>query len=546
MSRTALRAALAVALGVSAPLFASAECTLPQSLQSRLRAHPGPEIFIQIGDWFEEKLQYGCAANAYRSALKLAPNSARIYDRLGSSLYNSGDLKGAVSALQQSTKLASEVIEPHLKLAAALEKLQRKDEAKAQWEAAVKIDPKSIPALNGLSAHLVAESNYGPAIDLLRSAPANDDLVLTLVEAYGKSGMLDEAAETATKALTQDPSSFPLTYALAVVKVNQGLLLEAEQLMEKFAKSHGENLEAQSAYLRMLVLNSNWRLAEPLARDLLSRAPRGAYVLYVNGMIERKNGDYASARDHLRQAVMLDPDFYNSHYNLGLTLAKLNDLRGAKEQFERAIALGGQEPEIRFQLSRVLRALGENEEADKQLNLYRQTADNQLQAYRETREAESKRDVAQGKSSLADKELASGNAQKAAGLYQEALQAAPEDAMLNFKLSVALDKAGDLAGERLALEKAVRIDPDLAIAHNQLGYLISRTGDSASAEEHFREAVRAAPGYTEAWINLAATLGMESKFPEAREAVARALRLDPKNTQAQQLQHDLEAAPIQR
>ncbi len=85
----------------------------------------------------------------------------------------------------------------------------------------------------------------------------------------------------------------------------------------------------------------------------------------------------------------------------------------------------------------------------------------------------------------------------------------------------------------------------MAIAHNQLGYLASRSGDSAAAEEHFRRAVAAAPAYTDAWINLAATLGMESKFAEAEKAVASALRLDPKNTKAQQLQHDL-AAQVQR
>jgi len=110
---------------------------------------------------------------------------------------------------------------------------------------------------------------------------------------------------------------------------------------------------------------------------------------------------------------------------------------------------------------------------------------------------------------------------------------------------VALDKAGDSAGEHEALEKAVEIDPDMAIAQNQLGYLDSRSGDVAAAEKHFREAVRAAPAYTEAWINLAATLGMESKFHEAQQAIDSALKLEPTNSEALQLRQDLTASQSQ-
>ena len=43
----------------------------------------------------------------------------------------------------------------------------------------------------------------------------------------------------------------------------------------------------------------------------------------------------------------------------------------------------------------------------------------------------------------------------------------------------------------------------------------------------------------DAWISLAATLGMESKLPEAQQAIRIALRIDPKNSQAQELSHEL-------
>ncbi len=508
---TPRRSALVLAVAASAAPFAGTECTPPPLLQSKLRAHPGAETFIQLGAWFGAHHQYGCAAEAYRSALKLQPNSSRVLDLLGSSLYSAGDLNGAVGTLQQAVKTAPGTLTPHLKLATALEELKRMDEAKAEWEAALKIDAKSIAALDGLAKQLIAEGNYGAAIELLRSAPSNEDLTLDLVQAYGKSRMLDEAEETLRKALQRDPSSssFPFTYTLATILVDKFRLQEATELAQKYADGHPQNIEAQRLYLRLLVLNSDTDRALPLARRLLASAPDDAYFLYANGMMERESGDYTAARSHLEKSVARDPNFYNSHYNLGMVLEKLNDAPGARYQFEKALALGAEEPDVRFHLAKVLRSMGQTEEADRQLKLYREAAD-----------ASSKRTVAQGKAALAEKELASGALQKAVTLYREAVESTPEDALLNFKLSVALDKTGDMAGERAALEKAIQIDPDMAIAHNQLGYLASRAGDSAAAEEHFRQAVGAAPAYTEAWINLAATLGMESKFGEAQKSPA--------------------------
>ncbi len=415
-------------------MFVGAECTPPASLQSKLQAHPGAETFIQLGAWFDGHQKYGCAAEAYRSALKLQPDSSRVLDLLGSSLYSAGDVNGAVGALQQAVKATPGALEPHLKLAAALEQLKRMDDAKAEWETALNIEPRSIVALDGLAKHLIAEGNYGAAVELLNSAPSNEDLTLDLVQAYGRTGMLDEAEATLRKALQDDPSSFPFTYTLATILVDKVRLQEATDLAQKYADGHPQNIEAQRLYLRLLVVNSDTDRALPLARRLLASAPDDAYFLYANGMMERLSGNYTAARAHLEKSVARDLNFYNSHYNLGMVLEKLNDARGAKDQFEKALALGAEEPDVRFHLAKVLKSMGQTEEADRQLKLYREAA-----------EASSKRTVAQGKASLAEKELASGAAQKAVALYREALESTPEDALLNFKLSVALDKTGDIS-----------------------------------------------------------------------------------------------------
>jgi Flp pilus assembly protein TadD len=333
------------------------------------------------------------------------------------------------------------------------------------------------------------------------------------------------------RALRANPSSIRLISALATVFVQQTRYPDAAQLAERAVRLHPQDMEAQRLYLRVLVLNHDAATARPLARKLLAAAPHDFNLLYLNGMLEREAGEYAIARDHLEEAVALDPSNDNCRYNLGVALAQLKDPKGAKEQFEKALELGATEPQVRFELAAVLRTLGENAEAD-----------TQLQRYQQEMQANVRQTLANGKSAQAAEELAAGNAQKAVDLYREAVEAAPNDAVLVYKMALALDQTGDTAAERTALEQAVKMDPTLALAQNQLGYLASREGDSATAEQHFRLAVGAAPGYTEAWVSLAATLGMESRFSEAQQAVGTALQLDPHNEQALHLRQELIAS----
>jgi Flp pilus assembly protein TadD len=142
-----------------------------------------------------------------------------------------------------------------------------------------------------------------------------------------------------------------------------------------------------------------------------------------------------------------------------------------------------------------------------------------------------------------DQALASGQVTDAITLFGEALETRPDDAMLEFKLAMALDKAKDIPGEKSALEKAIYVNPDMAIARNQLGYLLVQNGDVVAAEEDFRRAVQASPTYTQAWVNLAATLAMQSKIADAQRAVANALKVDPQNADALRLQQDLKEHP---
>lgn len=514
-------------------------CVRSASIEAKLHAHHTAAVYAESGAWFKAHGKFECAARDYHQALKLDPGSAAFLLGLGESLASTNDLQGAETALRQAVKSEPENIQAHETLALALEQVGKKDDAKGEWAAALKLNPNSVAALDGMSKHLMLQGNYPAAIELLRSAPSNEDLTINLAHAYAQGGSLQDAETLLRKAVTENPGSFPLMRALVGVLVDEHLFertfQEPTELAEGYASTHPDNLEAQRLYLQMLVAwipqgaqSGDVARATPVAKKLLAAHPNDPYFLYANGMLERQRGDYKVAKEHLERSVALDPNADHAHYELGMALSALGDAPGAKREFEKTLALGNKEPEVSFQLAKVLRTLGQSEEANKQLKLY----SDQLATASQQR-------VAKLKEGQGDKALESGNASDAVTYFRQAIEASPNNALLQFKLAMALDKAGDAASEKDALQKATQIDPTMAIAQNQLGYLASRSGDAAAAEQYFRQAVHAAPQYAEAWVNLAATLGMESKIPEAQQAIASALKADPNNAAALQLQQEL-------
>jgi Flp pilus assembly protein TadD len=509
-------------------------CTASADLEAKLLAHPTSETYTERGFWFSDHKKFGCAAEQFQKAFQIKPTDAHLAYALGRSLYDSGNVADAIGPLQQAVQLDPKILKPHLILGAALDQIHSTVDAEIEWRAALAIDPKSATALAALSKDLLGEKDYGAEIALLGpisgSAESTPDLTLDLAVAFAQTGRLEDADGILRGALRAHPASLPLAEALAATLVLQARRQEAASVLETAIKNHPSDLHVQVLYLWILVQQDEADKAQQLASKLLGVAPHNWEVLYLKGVLERRAGDYAASRDHLQEAVTLNPSHAESRRNLGSVLAQLKDLQGAREQLQKAIELGEEDPAVRFELATILRTLGENQEAENQLEIYKQ-------------KAQEKSDLTQAyaKSDFADQKLAAGDTQQAIALYREALVANPQDASLAYKLAMACDKAGDPVNERAALDQALQIDPNMAEAHNQLGYLASRAQDTTAAEEQFRLAVGASPKYAKAWVNLAATLYLESKLPEAKEAVDRALQLEPSNPQARKLSIELDS-----
>lgn len=521
-------------MAMNCPARAVGSCVPPAALQKELRTAVTADTYSRIGAWFGEHHRFDCAADAYQSAFKLKPGSSRLLYLLGLSLFSGEHPDEAVHYLQESISIEPRPIQPHVILASALERLQRSDEAKNEWQAALKIEPDSVVALDGFARALIKEKRFSEVISLLGPAPTQDKLIVDLARALMGLMQFEQASQLLTEGLAKNPTSALLASTLTQLEIQQHHPQEAESIAQKNAELHPSDLEVQKLYLQAMVYASNLQKARALGSKLLARVPHDFVLLYLSGVLEHDAGDLQTARGHLEEAVNTVPTASAPRYSLGQVLMQLNDPKGAREQLEKALELGGTEPEIHLELAKALRALGEQQAATDEIRLYQ----NELRTLQN-------RNIAASKISQGDKALSGGDPRRAASLYHEALAITPNVAQLHYKLAIAMDRQGDISAETAALEKAVQLNPELAVAHNQLGFLASQRGDPIEAEHQFREALRAAPNFTEAWVNLAAALGLQSRFSEAEEAVGKALALDAKNPQAVMLRDTLAKASSQ-
>lgn len=123
--------------------------------------------------------------------------------------------------------------------------------------------------------------------------------------------------------------------------------------------------------------------------------------------------------------------------------------------------------------------------------------------------------------------VASGKPEQAIPIYEELLQASPENATLLVNLAVAQYEAGRFADVIEQSQKALRLRPDLATAWLFLGAAYFKTGEPARAVEPFEKVLQARPEERNANLMLGEALLQLERFDEAAERFLAASKLLP-------------------
>jgi tetratricopeptide (TPR) repeat protein len=303
--------------------------------------------------------------------------------------------------------------------------------------------------------------------------------------------------------------------------------------------------------------NEAYSSAESLWRDVVARRPANDRAQFDLGCaLVAVPGRLDEAVVHFREALSLNPDYIEAHYNLGKALDALGRKTEAIAQYEEALRLNYTQVDAHFCLGRDLegipggldRAVAEYEAA---VRLQPDFAEAHLSlgVALEKVPGRSGEAISQYEEALrldpglfvARLDLAGalqavpGRLGDSIAQYEEALRLRPDSAEAHFRFGTALNAAAGRLNEAVAqYGEALRLKPDFADAHYGMGSaLVAIPGRLDDALAQFQEALRLRPDYAEARCGLGLAL---SKTPgRLEEAVAQyeeALRLKPDFAQA--------------
>ena len=194
LSKTCL---LLLALTVSLLMPPAAHLQNQQS--KREDAYRANNIGIALLEQFKHKE----AADAFRRALQLDPGLVTARINLGIALFNVPDLPAAQKELQAAIAAAPTAPQPHYVLGLAAKTQNRTEEAIAEFQKVLQIDPNDVGANVNLGQLYAQQRKYQEAITVLRLAVAAEPYNATGLYNLGTSLMRAGQREEGTKVIAQ-------------------------------------------------------------------------------------------------------------------------------------------------------------------------------------------------------------------------------------------------------------------------------------------------------------------------------------------------------
>ena len=288
------------------------------------------EEYGKLGQLYHAYSLISAARDAYLNANRLAPKDFRWIYLLGKLDQMEGRFDDAIRRYQIARTLRPDYVATLVNLGNIFLELNRLDDARESFSAALAID-KNNPAANyGLGQVAVSKRSYAEAVDHFE------------------------------KTLAQVPDANRVHYSLAMAYRGLG---DAEK-----AKAH----LAQQGSVGV-------RVADPLVdglRDLIT----GERVYLARGKVAFEAKRYADAVTEFRKAVTAKPDSVTARINLGAALTQVGDVNGAVEQFEEALHLEPGRVNAHYNLAVLLARQNKHEQAITHLRSVSRVEENDLNA----------------------------------------------------------------------------------------------------------------------------------------------------------------------
>jgi len=364
------------------PPLDQVEAVVAQELRSRraaVVAHPGDaESWGRFGMALDAHGIDPAAATAYERAAALDPDEFR-WPYYQAALLEATSLEHAVEIYRRALAIRAGYAPAHLRLAQALERLGRRDEARQSFERAQQLEPDNPFAPLGLGSLALRAGDVSSAIALLERAygldPELHATVSALANAYLRAGDAARARRLALEARDLPRITYQHDELRAEIKdmavdrrshVRRAVTYRDVGQTDRALREArtARSVAPQDVQTVLLVADLEYRsrdyvAAEASAREAMRLAPDRNDVreLLARILYERGQVDEAAT---LAREVLDREESANMEMLLGRAAGRRGDDAEAIRRLERAVELRPQELEWRLALARLLLATGQS------------------------------------------------------------------------------------------------------------------------------------------------------------------------------------------
>jgi tetratricopeptide (TPR) repeat protein len=408
---------------------------------------------------------------------------------------------------------------------------------------------------------LIAERRFADAVvafkHLKQAAPEDPRAYFFSGIALAEAGQLSAAAAELNEAVRLDPAQpeYALSQANVLVRLGQkALAVKALAVFEN--EGYASRLSAAGLWLLADIhyrLGKNQESLRAL-QLLASRTPEDSRIDFHRGQIYKIMGNLDLAQEAFAKSIKNSADNPAAYFELGRILEQRNDMNAAKEALLEAVKQDGANPEYLHGLGAVCLALGEVDEAIGYLEraepsgaafpkIYyalgqayqrkgdRNKAAKYLAKVQETNLAQRKKEVRDHGEltliTLGEKQLEQGNTAEARALFEEVLQANPDNWHAHEYLARMFLSSGDRPRAHQHLLKMEQIDSHSVEGNYLMALYCYQNEEFARAAAYAERARSVQPGYADV-RNLLGNIYLKLAQPEkALEEYRAAVRLAP-------------------
>jgi tetratricopeptide (TPR) repeat protein len=465
------------------------------------------------------------AESELRSAVALAPENPEFLTSLATVLAMEKKLEDSTNVFKRALKMDPQNLTARRYLAANLWQLHRYPEAKQNLELILKQNSNDQPSR--LLLGMVAENmkDYGTAVKMLASVPAEvrkqPESIAALAVSYYKMGEKQKARHTLEELQNHSTGTRAVLLG-AQIADEAGDYETAERLLASIRSNYSDRAGLDYRIAAVQYHAQKFAESEQTLLQLVETGNRTGQILNLLGWCYQKQGQSEQAMRAFEDGISIEPNEESNYLDLEKILIATNRLAAALEIAKRTTAALPNSP-------RAFVMRGSIEMQSSQFT-------NAVASYRRAKEVGATgADAALG---LADAEFAADMTKESQADFEAGIQQFPKDARFRVHYALALLKEAETGDSRVEaraeelLKSAVKLDPGSVEAYCQLGELALTDGHTAEAQRDYETAAKLGPQNAKAHFGLSKVYRRLGRTDEAtrEEKLFQKLQVEQSNS----------------